>query len=114
MAVQNPTVGRATPRPRPHANDQLRDLKASWRDADDAARARLAAAVFERIVVADDRILEEELTPYARRHGLAMALPEHMDLARPAGAGRGDPIRYRIRIIGRTEDLNAIRRLDLA
>jgi site-specific DNA recombinase len=63
----------------------LRDLKATWRDADDAARARLAAAIFERIVVADDRILEEELTPYARRHGLAVALPEYMDLARPAG-----------------------------
>jgi len=63
----------------------LRDLKASWRDADDAARARLAAAIFERIVVADDRILEEQLTPYARRHGLALALPEYMDLARPAG-----------------------------
>jgi hypothetical protein len=63
----------------------LRDIKATWLDADDAARARLAAAIFERIVVADDRILEEELTPYARRHGLAMALPEYMDLARPAG-----------------------------
>ena len=63
----------------------LQDLKASWRDADDAARARVAAAIFERIVVADDRILEEQLTPYARRHGLAMALPEYMDLARPAG-----------------------------
>jgi DNA invertase Pin-like site-specific DNA recombinase len=63
----------------------LQDLKATWRDADDAARARLAAAIFERIVVANDRILEEELTPYARRHGLAMALPEYMDLARPAG-----------------------------
>lgn len=26
----------------------LQDLKATWRDADDAARARLAAAIFER------------------------------------------------------------------
>ncbi len=84
----------------------LQDLKASWRDADDAARARLAAAIFERIVVADDRILEEHLTPYARRHGVAMALPEYMDLARPAGEGAS---LANIPIVGRREWESAIR-----
>ena len=78
----------------------LQDLKSTWRDADDAARARLAAAIFERIVVADDRILEEELMPYARRHGLAMALPEYMDLARPAGDGH---VLATMPIVGRRE-----------
>jgi len=34
-------------------------------------------------------------------------------LARPAGAGRGGAIRYRVRILGRTDELDAIRRLKL-
>ena len=87
----------------------LRDLRSAWRDADDAARAALVAALFSRITVADGRIVEEELTPWARRHGLALALPEHVAVARRAGAGH--TLAYsRIRILGRDEDLAAIRR----
>lgn len=63
----------------------LRDLKASWLAADEAARARLVAAIFHRITVGDGKIIEEELTPFARQHGLAIALPEYMAVARRAG-----------------------------
>lgn len=83
----------------------LRDLRAAWRDAEDpAARAGLVAALFTRITVADGRIVEEELTPFARRHGLALALPEHVAVARRAGAG-ATVATYGIRIAGRSEDL---------
>jgi len=43
---------------------------------------------FERITVADGRIVEEQLMPCARRHGLAIALPEY---------GRSAPGRNRTR-----------------
>jgi len=88
----------------------LRDLRSAWRDADDAARAGLVAALFTRITVADGQIVKEELTPWARRHGLALALPEHVAVARRAGVGRAPATSYRVSIVGRSDDLAAIRR----
>jgi DNA invertase Pin-like site-specific DNA recombinase len=63
----------------------LRDLRAAWRDADEAARAKLLRAVYERVIVDDQGVREVLLTPEAYRHGLALAMPEVMSLARPAG-----------------------------
>ncbi len=72
----------------------LADLKAAWRSADEADRQRLVRAIFARITVSGERIVEEELTPMALRHGLALALPEYVALARrtgfePATSGSG-------------------------
>jgi hypothetical protein len=47
-------------------------------------------------------------TPETERHRLMQALAEKVALARPAGAGRGGAIRYRIRIVGRTEELDRV------
>ena len=63
----------------------LGDLKAAWRAADEADRQRLVRAIFARITVSGERIVEEELTPMALRHGLALALPEYVALARRTG-----------------------------
>lgn len=87
----------------------LRELRTAWRRATPEARRELVASVFERVTVARDRIVEERLTAEARAHGLAVALPEFLALARLAGVGR-DVARYRTRIVGRREELAAIRR----
>ena len=63
----------------------LRDLRSAWRAADEASRAQLVAAIFRRLTVARERFVEMELTPEARAHGLALALPEVVVLARQAG-----------------------------
>ncbi len=63
----------------------LRDLRSAWRLAGEEARSRLLRAVYARVVVDVDGVREVELTPEAYRHGLALALPEVMFLARPAG-----------------------------
>jgi hypothetical protein len=50
------------------------------------------------------------LTQAAYAHGLALALPEEIALARPTGVGRGMTT-YEIPIEGRDEELAAARRL---
>jgi len=47
------------------------------------AKAELAHAIYERIVVAGRRIVSARLTPSAYEHGLALALPEKVVMARP-------------------------------
>jgi hypothetical protein len=51
-----------------------------------------------------------KLTPSADAHGLALALPEKVAVARPTGVGRGITT-YTIPIEGRDEWLAAARRL---
>ncbi len=65
----------------------LRDLKASWEMGGEWERAKLVANVYDRIVVNDREVVEVELTEDAKRHGLALALPEQVKvvMARPAG-----------------------------
>jgi DNA invertase Pin-like site-specific DNA recombinase len=63
----------------------LRDLKAAWSAAGEAERQQLVRAIFARITVSGERIVEEELTPMALGHGLALALPEYVALARRTG-----------------------------
>jgi len=77
----------------------LRDIKRMWRDMDVAGRRDLAAALYERITVTADGVLEVEPTPEAMRHGAALALPERVALARPEGSGQRSTTH--IRVVGR-------------
>ncbi len=88
------------------ALNALRTVRRTWRDADPEARQRVVRAVFDRVVVVGDRIVEERLTPWALAHGLATALPTTVALASPAGAD----LTRAIQIIGRAEELAAARR----
>jgi hypothetical protein len=46
-------------------------------------------AIYERITVAGPEIVGVRLTAAAYAHGLALALPEKVVMARPTGFGRG-------------------------
>ena len=64
----------------------LRSLSATWSEADvPEAKADLLHAIYERIVVAGRRIVSVRLTPAAYAHGLALALPDKVAMARPTG-----------------------------
>jgi DNA invertase Pin-like site-specific DNA recombinase len=95
--------------------EALRSLRDAWRDAGDEARATLAKRIYRRIVVRDREFVGAELTPEAKRMGLALALPERvsvMAVARPARLGRGTAITrsvVTIPIVGRREWLRASR-----
>ena len=67
-------------------------------------------AIYERIVVAGPEIVGVRLTSAAYAHGLALALPTKVALARPTGVGRALAT-YEIPIEGRDEWLAAARRL---
>jgi hypothetical protein len=67
-------------------------------------------AIYERITVAGREILGARLTLEAYAHGLALALPEKVVMARPTGVGRALAT-YEIPIEGRDEWLAAARRL---
>ena len=45
-------------------------------------------AIYERITVAGPEIVGVRLTAAAYAHGLALALPEEVVMARPTGVGR--------------------------
>jgi len=72
-------------------------------------KADLMHAIYERITVAGPEIVGVRLTQAAYAHGLALALPEKVGLARPTGVGRGITT-YTIPIEGRDEWLAAARR----
>ena len=64
----------------------LQTLSAAWKEADvPEAKAELLHAVYERIVVTGRTIVSIRLTPSAYAHGLALALPDKVAMARPAG-----------------------------
>ena len=63
----------------------LKDLSKAWSAASDHARARLLAAIYERVIVRGAEFVAVHLTPEAMAHGLALALPERVFVARPAG-----------------------------
>ena len=68
------------------AVEWLRDLAETWREADvPEARSELLHAIYERIVVAGREFVSARLTPAAYAHGLALALPEQVAMARPTG-----------------------------
>ena len=67
-------------------------------------------AIYDRITVAGPEIVGVRLTPAAYAHGLALALPQKVELARPTGVGHASAT-YDIPIEGRDEWLAAARRL---
>jgi hypothetical protein len=73
-------------------------------------REELVHAIYERITVAGPEIVGVRLTQAAYAHGLALALPEKVEMARPTGVGRAIST-YTIPIEGRDEWLAAARRL---
>ncbi len=66
-------------------------------------------AIYDQIVVTGRKIVSVRLTPSAYAHGLALALPTKVALARPTGVGRVSAT-YMIPIEGRDEWLAAARR----
>ncbi len=67
-------------------------------------------AIHERITMAGPKIVGVRLTQAAYEHGLALALPEKVEMERPTGVGRAIST-YTIPIAGRDEWLAAARRL---
>ena len=62
----------------------LRALAETWMSADvREEKADLLHAIYERIVVAGRSFVSARLTPAAYAHGLALALPEKVVMARP-------------------------------
>ena len=66
-------------------------------------------AIHDRITVAGPEIVGVRLTAAAYAHGLALALPEKVAMARPTGVGHALTA-YEIPIEGRDEWLAAARR----
>ncbi len=73
-------------------------------------KAALMHAIYERITIAGPEIVGVRLTAAAYAHGLALALPQKVEMARPTGVGRALAT-YEIPIEGRDEWLAAARRL---
>jgi hypothetical protein len=73
-------------------------------------KADLMHAIHERITVAGPEIVGVRLTQAAYAHGLALTLPQKVELARPTGMRRALAT-YEIPIEGRDEWLAAARRL---
>lgn len=77
----------------------LRALAETWLDADvPEAKAELPHAIYERIVVAGRAVVSARLTPAAYAHGLALALPEQVAMARPTGFNRANARNVRMPI----------------
>jgi hypothetical protein len=75
--------------PADRAVEWLRALAETWAQADvPEAKADLLHAIYERIVVAGREFVSARLTPTAYAHGLALALPEQVVMARPRGVRR--------------------------
>ncbi|HSW42764.1 MAG TPA: hypothetical protein VLM76_09670 [Patescibacteria group bacterium] len=86
-------------------------MTATWSEADvPEAKAQLLHAIYDRIVVTGRRIVSVRLTPSVYAHGLALALPTKVALARPTGVGRALTA-FDMPIEGRDEWLAAVRRL---
>jgi hypothetical protein len=89
--------------PAARAVEWLEALSATWHAADvREEKAELLHAIYERIVVAGDRIVSARLTPEAQAHGMALVLPQVV-MARPTGVKRADAINIRIPIEGAGE-----------
>jgi DNA invertase Pin-like site-specific DNA recombinase len=93
------------------AVEWLRALSESVQLADvPKEKADLMHAIYERITVAGPEIVGVRLTAAAYAHGLALALPEKVVMARPTGVGRALTA-YRMPIEGRDEWIAAVERL---
>ena len=74
-------VGRATA--------YIRNFAASWAKAQPKTRAALIQSVYAEIVVPGEEFVSVRLTPEAYAHGLALALPEEVEV--PVLPSRGRP-----------------------
>jgi hypothetical protein len=78
--------GSATGVPGERAVAWLRALGEALQSSDTSAeKAELIHAIHERVMVAGPEIRSVRLTPAAQAHGLALALPEKVAMARPTG-----------------------------
>ena len=90
------------------AIEWLRALSATWTEADvPVAKADVLHAIYDQIVVTGREIVSVRLTSSAYAHGLALALPTKVALARPTGVGRADATNIRIPIEGAGEPLTS-------
>ncbi|MEO5964863.1 MAG: hypothetical protein ABIR11_05305 [Candidatus Limnocylindrales bacterium] len=84
--------------PAQRAIEWLRALAESVQQADvPKEKADLMHAIYERITVAGPEIVSVRLTQAAYAHGLALALPEKVAMARPTGVARADPYKSKSR-----------------
>ena len=68
------------------AIEWLRALSSTWTGADvPEAKSDVLHAIYDRIVVTGKGIVSVRLTPAAYAHGLALALPTKVAMARPTG-----------------------------
>jgi hypothetical protein len=89
----------------------LRALSSTWSEADvPETKAEVLHAIYERIVVTGRTIVSIRLTQSAYAHGLALALPTKVALARPTGVGH-TLTAYRMPIEGRDDWIAAVERL---
>ena len=64
----------------------LRAIGEALRTSDTSEeKSELVHAIYERITVAGPEIVGVRLTAATEAHGLALALPEKVDMARPTG-----------------------------
>ncbi len=61
-------------------------------------KADVLHAIYDRVTVAGPEIVGVRLTQAAYAHGLALALPEKVEMARPTGFNRADATNIRIPI----------------
>ena len=70
-------------------------------------------AIYEQITVAGPEIVGVRLTAAACAHGLALALPEKVELARPTGVRHSSahrrPVVHHIEVVGRRDWLRLLR-----
>ena len=63
----------------------LRNLAALWSKGSREERAELVASIYDSVTVVGPNVVGVRLTPVALSHGLALAMPERVVLARPEG-----------------------------
>ncbi len=95
--------------PTPAIARWLRDnLAHPWRLASDQARAKVVAAIYDRIVMENGRIVGVELTTEAKQHGLMLGILEAVVLARPAGVAGTSPTSVWSRAYGFAHDAGGV------
>lgn len=84
----------------------LADLGKLWTDTSPEGRRALATATFARLGAIGPRIVSLEVTPYAERRGLVLALPTSVTTV--GGTGKDHrPVTWPLRIVGRRAWLRA-------
>lgn len=85
----------------------LTGLGKLWADTSPEGRRALATATFQRLGAIGPRIVSLEVTPYAERRGLVLALPTSVTTVGGTGEGHTVGASWPVRIIGRRAWLRA-------